>query len=178
MVRHIVFVTELPKGEFVSIFVGFIRFENVEATVYGLKHWYRMLRIKSPPFIMWIHLSWTCLQSFSSIRPQTPIYRSCWSRIDGISRLLIFTHCGPHPDRPSPCPDRNSRNSVFALQGPVRTPRTYYAQKRVFSGPRSRVWCTDIYTYPYRRGKVRIFTLESSWEVVLRESNCEPCYSS
>jgi hypothetical protein len=38
MARHIGFVTELPKGEFVSFFVGSIRFQNTEVTVHGLKH--------------------------------------------------------------------------------------------------------------------------------------------
>jgi hypothetical protein len=32
------FVTKLPKGAFVSIFVGLIRFQNAKANVYGLKH--------------------------------------------------------------------------------------------------------------------------------------------
>jgi hypothetical protein len=38
MAQHIGFVTELPNGEFVSFFVGLIRFQNAEATVHGLKH--------------------------------------------------------------------------------------------------------------------------------------------
>jgi hypothetical protein len=35
---HIGFVTELLKGEFVSIFVGLIWFQNVEATIHKMKH--------------------------------------------------------------------------------------------------------------------------------------------
>jgi hypothetical protein len=38
MPRHIGFVTELPKGEFGSTFVGLIRLKNTEAIVYRMKH--------------------------------------------------------------------------------------------------------------------------------------------
>jgi hypothetical protein len=38
MAQRIGFVTELSNGEFVSFFVGSIRFQNTEITIHGLKH--------------------------------------------------------------------------------------------------------------------------------------------
>jgi hypothetical protein len=38
MPQHIGFITKLPKGEFVSIFVGLIWFQNSETTIHGMKH--------------------------------------------------------------------------------------------------------------------------------------------
>ena len=35
LARHFGFVTELPKGEFVSSCVGLIQFQNADATVHG-----------------------------------------------------------------------------------------------------------------------------------------------
>ena len=154
MSRHTGFYHRIAKWG-VNIFVGLIRLQNAKATIHVLKHWYRMLIIQFPPFIMWIDISWMSLQSFSSIRPQTLIDQSSWSRTGGISSNSPLQVCS---DRLLGCLDTNSSKLIFVcLQGPVRTstnpvwtPRRIYAQNVFLCEPRSKV-LSMVYIHLYKK---------------------------